>query len=91
MLFIIIITNLILFNLYVADIYLLFNSFYIFQIFLKLEHLIPTSFLREFNKLVNDSSYPQPNNIKAPFIKCIEEYRSFVTRMHLPYSLSPDI
>ncbi|CAB4405647.1 unnamed protein product [Rhizophagus irregularis] len=51
------------------------------------DHLIPASFLREFNKLVHDS---HPNNVKTPFIKCVEEFRSFISRVQSSY-LSPDI
>ncbi|RIA82989.1 hypothetical protein C1645_483529 [Glomus cerebriforme] len=52
------------------------------------DHLIPASFLREFNKLVHDTQ--SNNNIKPPFIKCVEEFRSFISRMQLSY-LSPDV
>ncbi|CAG8771273.1 3023_t:CDS:2, partial [Rhizophagus irregularis] len=50
-----------------------------------IDHLIPASFLREFNKLVHDS---HPNNIKTPFIKCVEEFRSFISRIQPSYLFS---
>ncbi|CAB5380056.1 unnamed protein product [Rhizophagus irregularis] len=49
------------------------------------DHLIPASFLREFNKLVHDS---HPDNIKTPFIKCVEEFRSFISRIQPSYLFS---
>ncbi|CAG8519622.1 21362_t:CDS:2 [Dentiscutata erythropus] len=54
------------------------------------DHIIPPSFIREFNKLVNESSYTQPTNIKPPLIKTVEHLRSIFSPSNTSITLSSD-